>query len=264
MLIYRDFDISIIRSVTTTDTCTPGDRVLHLSGASFDQTLYTAVGNKGRRIRIHHTGTSLSQLYTLKTTGGQTLGGIASGSFILSTNGEMAEFESDNANWILVGRYARTSLSSSSAIGLTAVSGGLVKGTTSADGVRWARDGQFVDIIYDYVQTGAGTAGTGNYLFALPTGIEFDSNLISFYTTAVAQNAAGKSLNYVGNGYISYGAVTNGAAAYCFAYDATKFRAGGIDSTNPNMLDGASNYGVANANANYHFKLRFPVSGWQP
>ena len=42
------------------------------------------------------------------------------------------------------------------------------KGTTSTDMVKWRRIGSEADIIYSYVQTGAGTAGSGDYLISLP------------------------------------------------------------------------------------------------
>jgi len=90
------------RSVTTTDTATTADYAIVLSGASFTQTLYTAVGNSGRIIEIVHGGTSLTQVYTLATTGGQTIGGVSSGSYALYTNGETLKLVSNGANWIIL------------------------------------------------------------------------------------------------------------------------------------------------------------------
>ncbi len=75
------------------------DDVVSLSGASFTFTLTTAVGVKGRKITINHDGLSLSQVYTLATTSGQTIGGVASGAYVLATNGESLTLVSDNANW---------------------------------------------------------------------------------------------------------------------------------------------------------------------
>ncbi len=69
------------------------------------------------------------------------------------------------------------------AIGLAAVSGGLVKGTTSIDKVYWRRVGSACEVRYTYLQTGAGTAGTGDYLFSLPIGT-FDSTIAPVDTAA--------------------------------------------------------------------------------
>lgn len=97
-----------VRSVTTTDTCTNADDLLLLSGASFTQTLFTAVGNTGKVITLQHSGTNLTQNYTLATTSGQTIGGYASGAYILCTNGETLKLVSDGANWLILEHKTET------------------------------------------------------------------------------------------------------------------------------------------------------------
>ncbi len=108
-----------VRSVTTTDTATTADGVLLLSGASFSETLYTAVGNTGLVLELVHNGTSLTQVYTLLTTSGQTIGGIASGSYALYTNGERLKVVSDGANWQILNHVAQTAWADSGAIAFT-------------------------------------------------------------------------------------------------------------------------------------------------
>lgn len=90
------------RSVTTTDTATTADHTLSMSGASFTETLFTAVGNAGKILVLLHSGTSITQVYTLNTTGGQTIGGVASGSYALYTNGESLMLQSDGSNWLIL------------------------------------------------------------------------------------------------------------------------------------------------------------------
>lgn len=85
-------------SKTTTYSASINDYIL-ASSASFTITLPTAVGVSGQAIAIQHNGTSLSQVYTLNTTSAQTIGGIASGSYALYTNGETLVLVSDGANW---------------------------------------------------------------------------------------------------------------------------------------------------------------------
>lgn len=86
-----------VRSVTSTDTATTADDVLYLSGASFTQNLFTAVGNSGKVLEIIHDGTSLTQIYTIDPSGAQTINGAAT--YVLYTNGERIRFVSDGANW---------------------------------------------------------------------------------------------------------------------------------------------------------------------
>lgn len=96
------------RSVSSTDTATAADDTLILSGASFTQTLFTAAGNSGKTITLIHAGTSLTQVYTLATTGGQTIGGVASGSYALYTNGETVTVISDGSNWLVLDHKTTT------------------------------------------------------------------------------------------------------------------------------------------------------------
>lgn len=107
-VLANSFRNAVYRAVTTTDSVGASDETMKLSGASFTSTLPTAVGVAGKRYKYIHAGTSLSQVYTIATTSGQTVGGIASGSYSLYTNGEVLEIESDGANWIIVGRHANT------------------------------------------------------------------------------------------------------------------------------------------------------------
>lgn len=107
---------------TTTYSTSNTDDVVSASGASFTITLHTAVGNKGEVIRILHSGTSLSQVYTLATTSGQTIGGIASGSYALYTNGESLALYSDNANWQILEHTTATNIVSTGPITFSATS----------------------------------------------------------------------------------------------------------------------------------------------
>ncbi len=95
---------AVYRSVTTTDAVGVDDETMKLSSASFTSTLpdASAAGVSGKRYKFIHAGTSLTQVYTLATTSAQTIGGVASGSYKLVTNGEILEIESDGANWIIV------------------------------------------------------------------------------------------------------------------------------------------------------------------
>lgn len=68
------------------------------SGATTTITLPTAVGNSGKSIVIQDAGTNFKAI-PLLTTSGQTIGGIASGSYALQTVGERLILISDGANW---------------------------------------------------------------------------------------------------------------------------------------------------------------------
>lgn len=97
-----------VRSVTTTDSPTTADDILNLSGASFTVTIPTAIGNTGKVLTLKHLGSNLSQIYTLNSTSGQTIGGLASGVYKLATNGEKLEIYSDGSNWQIKDHDANT------------------------------------------------------------------------------------------------------------------------------------------------------------
>lgn len=93
---------SAVRSVTTTDGATAADETLVLSGASFTETLITAVGNTGKVVELIHAGTSLTQTYTVASAGGNVAGAATSA---LHTAGEVLRLRSDGTNWLKISRY---------------------------------------------------------------------------------------------------------------------------------------------------------------
>lgn len=143
----------------------------------------------------------------------------------------------------------------------SAVTTAPTKGTTTVDRVLWRRVGNCAEIHVEYSSSAAGTGGSGNYLLNLPGGLTMDTSIVTLFTTAVAQNAAGKYPSAVGYGFMSYGAVTQGAVAIMVPYSATQVRIFASDSTNPNTLDGASNYGFG-SQVSYAFRMMVPILGW--
>lgn len=98
---------SYVSQSSTLNPAVLGDYYL-LSGASFTITLPTAVSVAGQGVVFRHNGTSLSQAYTLNTTSAQTINGVASGSYILQTNGETLQLVSDGSNWQIVNHITVT------------------------------------------------------------------------------------------------------------------------------------------------------------
>lgn len=94
---------SYIRSVVTTDSAVSTDDTFVLSGASFTQTLFTAVGFTGRRLTFIHAGTDISQIYTIDGNASETIGGSATTT--LDSNGEVLEIISNGTNWLILRRY---------------------------------------------------------------------------------------------------------------------------------------------------------------
>lgn len=101
-VIFSSVKTKRVRSVTTTDTPSASDDVLVCSGGSFTLTLPDATTMPGKVLSIHHAGTSNSQVYTINTTSGQTIGAFASGALALSQNSNCLVVLSNGSNWIIL------------------------------------------------------------------------------------------------------------------------------------------------------------------
>lgn len=246
------------RSVTATDTATIDDKTLVLSGASFTETLYTAVGNAGRHLVIKHAGTSLTQVYTIDGNGAETIDGTTT--YILYTNGETLELVSDGANWLVVSHRAQTPLIDAGTMTINGTTTNPTKASSpNRDSVYWKRDGDMVDVIFVYHKDGAATgaaAGAGDYIFVLPTNIAIDTTIhpgstlttgnLNFYTLAVGLPG------------VSRLRVDGVADRLCSVavYNSTGLRL--VDSSSG--MVGAGNFQLTNSNMAYYIAVRFKSS----
>lgn len=166
------FSRNLYRSITSTDSLGTSDRTAVLSGASFTLTL-PAIGTAGRRYKIIHNGTSLTQVYTLATTGGNTIGGVASGAYNLVTKKEMIEVEDPGSgtDWIIIDRCTDTGWVDSGAITFTGSTSNPTKPTVvSNDKLWWKRvgDSAFFKAGFGYASATGAATGSGAYLLNLP------------------------------------------------------------------------------------------------
>lgn len=324
-----------ITSQTTTYAASINDYVI-CSGASFTVTLPTAVGQSGKSIVIEHNGTSLSQIYTLNTTSAQTIGGIASGVYTLTTAGETLTLVSDNANWQIQDHKTANGWSSSAALTLSATSaytftipsssitigtvytnngqtftvsattsssttltcsgtgspsasgtltfvsgspsgnlafsastttGAPAFGTTTTNSTRWRRVGNIANIQIRITQTGAGTAGSGDYVIFNPTGLVADTTINPIYQVVqplLAHSAAYPS-QVQSNGVIeTLTATALLLQAQTYIYSSTSFRISGWNTAAGSQTWGSAAETLSNADLGASFDIWMPISGWQP
>lgn len=257
--IVGSFKNAVYRSVTSTDSVGLSDETMKLSGSSFTSTLPTAVGVTGKRYKYIHSGTSLTNVYTLATTSGQTIGGVASGSYKLVTANEVLEIESDGANWIIINHYAKTPWASAGVNVFTGTTSNPTKGTSSIDKVIWSRDGDTMNVKFSYRQTGAGSDGSGSYLMGIPAGVSADTTVMTASTAGTDYAGA------IGSGMFgSPGA--NGGVHEVMLYDATHVWITGTLNNAPSVFGfWASNYlqmSVSPLGVTGQYSI--VVAGWQP
>ena len=234
------------RSVVSTDTCTNSDDTLSLSGASFTQTLFTAIGNTGKVLTICHNGTTLTQAYTLNTTAAQTIGGVASGSYVLQTRGECLRIQSNGANWIILNSATITPFEA-----YTPTTTGF--GTITSTNFVWRRNGDMLEV-NGYFTAGVNTAVLASY--TLPGGVSIDTAKYNRGNTSAASGhiVGVYAHNSGGNtGYVVTATGTNAALVYL----------GAINNNVSNQVpQNASLITTNSAPCSVEFKV--PISGWRP
>lgn len=260
---------NLTRSVSSYPaTVTSTDGTLRLSGSSGTITL-PAAGNPGRKYKFIHMGTSITQVYTLATTGGSVFktpsGDVASGSYALYTKGEMVEFEDDGTDWVMCNRFARTPIATE-AITIGAVTTAPVKGTTTIDRIEWYRDGQYLYGTYRYKQTAkaSSTAGSGDYLFSLPASLSVDTTYIPFATNSSYDHVD----NYPatigrGAGWENGGPSTK-VSALPLMYNSTQFRILVYTTSAFSFMGSAAWPLNPTTSDTWCWEIKVPISGWRP
>ncbi len=76
-------------------------------------------------------------------------------------------------------------------------------GTVVTNQAKWRRIGDSMEISYTFQQSSAGTAGTGAYLYPLPTGYTIDTTKLTLPTTLAAATTLNSGATSVGNGTIA-------------------------------------------------------------
>lgn len=142
--------------------------------------------------------------------------------------------------------------------------GAPVKGTTSNDSIQWRRYGSHAQVRVVYVQSGTGTAGSGDYLLTLPVAV--DTTVVPAYNllpaTTLTGNTAAFSAQIFTSGYIVNGSA-GGLAVEAYVYSSTSVRLSGYLST-PAFFNWGGNLALSTAGIGASFTMDYPVSGWQP
>lgn len=250
-------------SITTTSSLS-SETFNEISGSSLTVTVPTAVGREGDRVFLQHNGTSLTNVYTVNSTSGQTIGGLASGAFKLYTNGEILGLISDGANWLILARATNTDWTSAGALSFA---GGTPPSKPAGanildDEVRWKRNGKNATIEYLYRHNAVGTTGTGDYRLDLPTGMSFSSE-VKLDTAAMGSLPTVTQLRaIIGNGYVRETSASGDVQPV--AYDSTTFRCYNFNKyTNSNVWS-STYYDLNIATFCIYIRLEVEIDGWQP
>ncbi len=141
------------------------------------------------------------------------------------------------------------------------ITGVPVKGTNTTDRTLYWRHGRRLYVEESYLQTGAGTAGSGDYVYTTPVPATHVMDLTNFSPyTVVIGNAQGKSAADIGGG-LGFGNAET-MIVRVIPYDTTHFRLYVVSLSINNMANSASNFGLAQANFGFSIKYDVPITGW--
>lgn len=250
---------------TTTGTIGAGVGLALLSGATFTLTLLPAASWANRSITILHRGSSLTQVYTIKGNGSENIVGHdqIGNTFLLYTTGEELEVHSDGTTIQVIRHHAQTAWVDAGVMTITGTTSNPTKPTVvDYDHVFWRRDGKTAHVKWIFqISNGAGAAdGSGNYLFATPTGIAIDSILPpvgTAYATAVMSEALRSGVFGLGQVVIDSSAKDN---VLPFAFDTTHLQ--WARDSNATAIS-SSAYEMTNDEFGYYLEAHFPAANWR-
>lgn len=144
---------------------------------------------------------------------------------------------------------------------ITAVSVNPTKGTTVTDSVIAERKGKFLIATYRLDMSGAGTAGTGDYLFQVPLGLSIDTTNNPLYTGVIGARDMPKSrMDATGRMWQSTPATANFVGA--IPYTATTFRMVIQSEYSASVFQGSGSFSLAAA-MGFSFTVKIPIAGWE-
>lgn len=228
---------------------------LNASGGAFTATLPTAASVAGKVYVLKKTGTDLN-IVTIATTSSQTIDGVIGTT--LNTPNETLMIVSDGSNWqILERRIPSVWTAYTMTIGATTTAP--TKATTRlTDQAYWRRVADSMEITYNisWSSNSGANAGSGTYLFPLPTGaIDTAKIAVSGTETAVGfARAADGSNKFIGQ------AIVYNTTNFLLS---GKYSAPGTTSSLTDIAIGSTGFNLANSGSTYiNFQARVPISGW--
>ena len=141
-------------------------------------------------------------------------------------------------------------------------------GTTSVNKARWRREGPNMIIEWDFLQTTAGTAGSGAYLFNLPSGLSIDTTAKPVNTITTGASASTQMNSRVGTASFQVG--NSGSSSHGIfsvaPYSATQLKIYGSfvgeDSGADSNIFGSSFFGFTLNPMFLSLRAVVPIQGW--
>lgn len=239
-------NVSANYTVLTTDNMVNVDA----SGGAITLSLYTASGNTGKVLYLKKTDTSFNAV-TIDPSGAETVGG--SSTTTLNTQGEMLVIVSDGTNWNIIERYIPSGWTTYTINITGSVSDPSKASSPDADVAAWSRQGSKIIIKYNYQHTTntGSAAGSGNYLYSLPSGLAVDTSLVTLSNGS--ENFGDAAIQYLSNVYNGWVTYIGGSTG--------KFGLFG-NNAGTGFVVGSASTPLNGTTVIYSFTAIIPISGW--
>lgn len=217
------------------------------SGSAFTFTLPTSP-TTGLPYWVHKTDAAFANIITVAGAGGFTT--------TLNTQDEKVACVYDGAAWLLLERVIPSVWTTytpndgaSHQVGAVTTAPGLGSGFALVAKYRRVKDA--IELAWEYQQTAGGSAGSGNYLFPLPTGLAANSSIVNTAPTGGQQ--------------------TLGTALYTSSSNGSNWVAGTVQMNGASAVSLQLGNGLASSAAGtffqattlrFSFECRIPISGW--
>lgn len=229
------------------------------SGGAWTLTLHTPTYNQ--KMVLHRTDSTPANAITI--TG--TINGVATWKMYTGDETLTLMYSTTDSEWKCLAHNCNTEWASAGTLTITGTTGNPTKGSTQTkDIVRWRRVGDSCHFRYIFVQSSASgsAAGTGDYLFAIPSSVgTVDTAKVDVYATV---EGGGQFTNayVVGTCFLADGSVQ--AYGGITVYDTSKVRAfwAEIGTTAGGSVNSAG-FPLTNAAQVYTFDFIVPMTGWK-
>lgn len=254
-------------SKTTAYTATGDETVIpcDASAAAFTVTLPAASTMTGKVLTIIKTDSDISKPVTIDANASeQIIPSVQSGqlTYILYTQYESVTIKCDGSNWYVVNAQNTTPWTNSGTNTVTATTSSPTKASgITVDKLWWRRVGKNVELRCEYAQsnTTSAAAGSGDYLWRIPSNMSIDTTSLTAFTTVIGGGASADTTNCVGNGIGRISVMVNISV---IVYDATNVRYYVQSTGNGGMVSSTTGYAFTTANFSMNVEYRVPISGW--
>lgn len=234
------------------------DRFHTITGTGYTITLPAASTNSGGVVGFTVSDSVADPTYQFKLDAGAGVAIAGRTRYLTLIRGNTVLLISDGTRWIPLVTHLDTPWVVDGTLTITTPTGGVnnpSKGTTTVDRLLWRRVGDILHFAVNYRQTGAGTAGTGSYLYELPFSV--DTTVYDLDTAAFGEpeDHVAFSLPFV-CGRIDSGSAASEGIDMAMLYDSTHIRIGLVKAD-----DGTSSFHDSSNKAFSSSQLAFSFAG---